>query len=1189
MRILQLSVPSLLHFKEYTLDLQQDSCGFHVLYGPNEAGKSTLLQVLLDMLFGGTLDGSLKDAYPASGIVLRGLLEGHDHQLVEVRRKRSRNQLKLVDTEQFSAAEIDELLAQFVSNVSRERFSLLFGFNHDRLREGGENLLRSDGQAGISLFEAGAGVTSLQHVLDNLSEQAKEITDTHSWRKNSTKKLNKSWQLYKENKELVRRASLPSKEWLRMKQEIDTLDQKNRALREHIEQLRMEEAKLQRIERVYASIGELGEVKMKRESFTDLRLPLIDEDRKRIPQLLADMQIAAKFLAEKEREHRQLVTDYEQISVHEAWLVYGHEIDTLNQRVQKYEDALDEIPMLQLQLGQMQDYTDVLLSELAVQVDGQSLEQMRIAKIDIDQMKQLSNQLNELKRDRKVLDGQLRELQEERDQVIESMRTLGNVQNITALQVVVDSMIEHGDLEQKIADKQKVIERHEVAAAKRIQQQKIWQGTAEECAKLAIPLVETREQYGQKWSRLERELIQLQQDLAKAAENYTQREHDLEEMDVVLRVPDEAELHATRAVRDRGWHLIKQVWLQDTAKDEQAIAAFSEGMPLEVAYEAAVDKADRLSDNMRQHADRVAHKAELLLQKERFEQEKKILKEKLAIMQDEFEQLQVQWVKEWDEEALVVKSPQEMKEWLSDFQDDMVNRFEVLRDLKQEHIDMVELRDSKIMDVRKAMSLFEVDMKEGYDSLKEWMTKARQIIEVMQTRARDHEQLQHQLNDRARQMMQLENKQRSCMQEIEKVEKEWAELQRLYSFVPVQIDRAMKFIDQLSDIFRHDQQVKEKERQVNSVISIREEFEQATRHIADQLHEEMQAGMNLLTFVKTMVARLRETREDHKSKNALKEQLEKSSLAIKEGKSAYEHYELQLGEWQQQYGCATETEWKILFGQWDSYDQLQSEQDSLEKQIRASGGGVPLDRLKQEVDEIPDIVLIKPRLDALVKEIAEEERHFETNAQMLGKLRGDFFQLDGTKSDAATYAQQAEFYWTVVNEEWNEYLQVELARRLLQRAIEEFRLDNESTILEQANRFFQRLTLGHYRELRVEYEDNIPYLSAVTNDGSMRRVGQMSDGTRDQLFLSLRLAFVLQHMTKEHAVPLIMDDILVHFDDARTEATLEVLAEVAQKTQVIYFTHHQSIVQAVQKLSQSHSIAVHSLVDAALPLESAQR
>jgi uncharacterized protein YhaN len=87
----------------------------------------------------------------------------------------------------------------------------------------------------------------------------------------------------------------------------------------------------------------------------------------------------------------------------------------------------------------------------------------------------------------------------------------------------------------------------------------------------------------------------------------------------------------------------------------------------------------------------------------------------------------------------------------------------------------------------------------------------------------------------------------------------------------------------------------------------------------------------------------------------------------------------------------------------------------------------------------------------------------------------------------------------------------------------------------------------------------------------------MSSGTRDQLYLALRLASLEKYMESAEPMPFIVDDILVHFDDERSRATLGVLAELARKTQIILFTHHRRLVEQAQALDATVPVMVHVL------------
>jgi uncharacterized protein YhaN len=70
----------------------------------------------------------------------------------------------------------------------------------------------------------------------------------------------------------------------------------------------------------------------------------------------------------------------------------------------------------------------------------------------------------------------------------------------------------------------------------------------------------------------------------------------------------------------------------------------------------------------------------------------------------------------------------------------------------------------------------------------------------------------------------------------------------------------------------------------------------------------------------------------------------------------------------------------------------------------------------------------------------------------------------------------------------------------------------------------------------------------------------MSEGTADQLYLALRLAYLSSWADKHEPLPLILDDVLMAFDDDRAAAAMHAFASLAPKTQIILFTHHRHIV-----------------------------
>jgi uncharacterized protein YhaN len=106
-------------------------------------------------------------------------------------------------------------------------------------------------------------------------------------------------------------------------------------------------------------------------------------------------------------------------------------------------------------------------------------------------------------------------------------------------------------------------------------------------------------------------------------------------------------------------------------------------------------------------------------------------------------------------------------------------------------------------------------------------------------------------------------------------------------------------------------------------------------------------------------------------------------------------------------------------------------------------------------------------------------------------------------------------------------------------------------------------------------ERDEPVLAGIRSGGERVTVEGMSLGTRDQLYLALRLASLEKYMESSEPMPFIVDDVLVDFDDERSEAALGALAQLARKTQVILFTHHSRVAEQARKIDDT--VQVHNL------------
>lgn len=136
-----------------------------------------------------------------------------------------------------------------------------------------------------------------------------------------------------------------------------------------------------------------------------------------------------------------------------------------------------------------------------------------------------------------------------------------------------------------------------------------------------------------------------------------------------------------------------------------------------------------------------------------------------------------------------------------------------------------------------------------------------------------------------------------------------------------------------------------------------------------------------------------------------------------------------------------------------------------------------------------------------------------------------------------------------------------LAEVLLGRAMEEFRLEAQPGLLKKAGRYLAMATDGAYEWLGTDLFEapakGEPEIKARSGPGAPEReIAALSRGTRDQLYLCLRLALAQEITAQGEPLPLILDDPLVNFDAQRLAAALAMLCRVAEERQVILLTCH---------------------------------
>ncbi len=201
-----------------------------------------------------------------------------------------------------------------------------------------------------------------------------------------------------------------------------------------------------------------------------------------------------------------------------------------------------------------------------------------------------------------------------------------------------------------------------------------------------------------------------------------------------------------------------------------------------------------------------------------------------------------------------------------------------------------------------------------------------------------------------------------------------------------------------------------------------------------------------------------------------------------------------------------------------------------------------------------------------IEEIHRDSKAFSSRAQ----------ELAGRTAPSLDAAEMAQSGLTQIRDGMERYVRLNWPALFWGRRSSS--IANQGPVLKRANEIVAALTLGSFAGLRTNFdEDDRPVLVDIRSSEEQVGVEGMSDGTCDQLYLSLRLASLEKHLESQEPMPFVLDDILVNFDDRRAEATPKILAELSRKTQIFFFTHHQHLVGLAEKRVPDDVLSVHPM------------
>ncbi|SDO29806.1 Uncharacterized protein YhaN [Paenibacillus sp. yr247] len=216
---------------------------------------------------------------------------------------------------------------------------------------------------------------------------------------------------------------------------------------------------------------------------------------------------------------------------------------------------------------------------------------------------------------------------------------------------------------------------------------------------------------------------------------------------------------------------------------------------------------------------------------------------------------------------------------------------------------------------------------------------------------------------------------------------------------------------------------------------------------------------------------------------------------------------------------------------------------------------------KGEEDIAIELVLLQNQLT---------EKANQTNElrEVVGKLAGHIEKLE-QGSEHADSLLQAEAYRATIRQQVDQYAVASFASLLMKKARDVYEQERQPGVLLRASDYLAKMTNGAFTQVKAPFGEQ--RLVAIRANGQSVDTSQLSRGTAEQLYLSMRFALVEEYAGKA-ILPLVMDDILVNFDEERMESCLRILADLSSRHQVLLFTCHGHVRDAAARFIPRHRL-----------------
>ncbi|SDE56648.1 AAA family ATPase [Ruegeria marina] len=1114
----------------------------HVIYGANEAGKSTLLEGWLDMLFQIPVRSRMDFIHPYPSMQLGAALQidGRTHELLRVKKRDN----SLLDA---SGGPLGEaLLHGGLRGLDRSSYAAMFSLNRQTLGEGGESILASKGDLGELLFQASAGLTDLAAQLDELRAESEEFLN-RTGRKGVLRDLGAE---YEDLGRQIRELDTAAAEYARLSAERDRARNIWHQAREAAEAAQTDVIEtdrqiaalplVPRLDRLMAQIASYGALPEPPEGWL-AELPEMDRAETAIATRL---EAAKKAVAGLEAELNGLHPD-------EPLLDALEDIKAAELLKSAHDTAVEDLPKRRGELDAKTGAVNDCLSRLG-QVGADPATLLPEART-LGRLRALIEQSSGVETACESANGELlvatdnleraeRRLREAGGSVSELGGLAGLVQNLRR----DDPVGAHDRASTELEETEARLKSALLALSP-------WTGNKDDLANLTRPDHADLEQLGAEIAEADRAVDRAHDRLEQLKQAATQALARRDAIGTTAAVTLE-EAAQMRARRESEWARHRADLTKETAE----------------RFEAAMRLDDQVTATL---ADQRAH-AEKTAEAERALAEAQQQIDAAKVKAAEASELRGNLAKRLADIATKVSPALPVDINLSTFlawlekldtaHDALIRRDDKARDLVRRAQGVTQAR----LDLSKALAQAGREIPEDMS-----LALALETAQFLLDQASRVEALSVSVAE-ARQNLTLRERNKLKADDARATwQKDWgaACADTWMADAPPTVGEMRAILEELDRLREHQGRIVELTHRITTMQSNRERFEQKVCDLAGRLDMATDLPTADLWRGITQRKRAAESREDQRAN--LSDRLVKATQALSKLEEEAAIHRNRTAEFSRHFGVASWAEARNALTRAGELSKQREAQRELTEDLCAGMRCDTVEEARAQLREL-DADVLATRADSLRTDL-KTLRTAQEEAQDAFRKAEEAVEAVGGDGAVARLEEQRQTLLLEIEDGARRHLRQRLGLLAVDAALRSYRDTHRSGMLERASEAFRIMTRNRYSGLAAQPDDSREVLVALAAGGGSKQADQLSEGTRAQLYLALRIAGYHEFARNNGPVPFIADDIMESFDDDRTAVTFGLLAEMSKTGQVIYLTHHAHLRDIARNACPS--VCIHEL------------